>query len=344
MASNTSPRRRRDEQTPVAADSATPANNTGDAPDPTTEPEDTAAGSHETEAKASASAPPERPASARKSRDGGAKQPPGSRPQAKKAGGKGRSSASKRPSGKGGSGKGRGGRGSRRSNKAVRAASRGGMAPTTIILLVVAGLLAIGIVSYGAWVAWDKSRPFGQQDAQRIAGVTNFRKQDPKGTKFLTANHVWGHVKYKMSPPVGGNHNPVWENCTGDVYATQIPNEHAVHALEHGAVWIAYNPKDLSKSQIAQLAAKVKGNDYMLMSPYPGLNSAVSLQAWGFQLKVGNVGDSRIDKFIKAYRKNSNVEPGATCSGGIDKTGTEPLTQAEAQEQAKGMEKTGGGQ
>lgn len=344
MASNTSPRRRKDEQTTVAADSTTPANNTSDEQDPTAEPEQTT-DSPEAEAEATpASTEPERPAaSPRKSREASGQQSHGSRPSAKKTGGKGRSSASKRPTGKGGKGRGTG-RGSRRSKKAVRAASRGGMAPTTIVLLVVAGLIAVGIISYGAWAAWDKSRPFGQQDAQQIAGVTNFRKQDPKGTKFLTANHVWGHVKYKMSPPVGGDHNPVWENCTGDVYSTQIPNEHAVHALEHGAVWIAYNPKELSKSQIAQLSAKVKGNDYMLMSPYPGLNSAISLQAWGFQLKVSNVNDGRIDKFVKAYRKNSNVEPGATCSGGIDKTGTEPLTQAEAQEQAKGMEKAGGGQ
>ena len=44
------------------------------------------------------------------------------------------------------------------------------------------------------------------------------------------------------NPPVGGAHNPTWQNCMGDVYAAPIANEHAVHSLEHGAVWITYQP------------------------------------------------------------------------------------------------------
>ena len=39
------------------------------------------------------------------------------------------------------------------------------------------------------------------------------------------------------------------------------------------------------------------------MSPYPGLDAPISLQAWGYQLKVDNADDPRIDDFIKALRQ-----------------------------------------
>jgi hypothetical protein len=109
----------------------------------------------------------------------------------------------------------------------------------------------------------------------------------------------------------------------GDVYDAPIANEHAVHSLEHGAVWITYRP-DLPKDQVDKLAAKVRGKEFMLMSPYEGLDSKISLQAWGYQLKVNSATDGRVDDFIKALRKNATMEPQAGCSGGITATGTTP--------------------
>ena len=44
------------------------------------------------------------------------------------------------------------------------------------------------------------------------------------------------------------------------------------------------------------------------MSPYEGLDKPISLQAWGYQLKVDNADDGRIDEFIKALRENASVE------------------------------------
>ena len=98
-------------------------------------------------------------------------------------------------------------------------------------------------------------------------------------------------MKYKSSPPVGGDHNPSWQNCMGDVYNAPIPNEHAVHSLEHGAVWITYRP-DLPRTRSRRSPTKVEGKEYMLMSPFAGLDKPISLQAWGYQLKVDNADDA----------------------------------------------------
>jgi hypothetical protein len=80
----------------------------------------------------------------------------------------------------------------------------------------------------------------------------------------------------------------------------------------------------LSQADVATLKKKVQGKQYMLMSPYPGLDKPISLQAWGLQLKVDKVSDSRIDDFISKFRQSASVEPGAACSGGVTATGTTP--------------------
>src|ERR1700744_2997072 len=56
----------------------------------------------------------------------------------------------------------------------------------------------------------------------------------------LEHNHVTGPVKYVVTPPVGGPHDPVWMNA--GVYTKPVPVTRAVHNLEHGAVWITYDP------------------------------------------------------------------------------------------------------
>jgi hypothetical protein len=143
--------------------------------------------------------------------------------------------------------------------------------------------------------------------AKNIKGVTF--KQEPN------RNHVDGVITYDSSPPVGGNHAPVWGDCTGTVYPVQIANENAVHMLEHGAVWITYKP-GLASSQLTTLKGLVTGQERMAMSPFAGLKTPISLQAWGYQLFVNSATDPRIKQFISDLRYNPLTTPeyGATCS------------------------------
>ena len=109
----------------------------------------------------------------------------------------------------------------------------------------------------------------------------------------------------------------------GIVYPEPIRTENAVHSLEHGAVWIAYNPDSLNPSDVDALTSQVNGKPYSLMSPFPGIDSPVSIQSWGHQLKVDSVDDPRIAKFITALKQNPNTHPeaGASCAtvpGGFD--------------------------
>ncbi|MGK5533718.1 DUF3105 domain-containing protein [Streptomyces sp. URMC 129] len=132
----------------------------------------------------------------------------------------------------------------------------------------------------------------------------------------LTQTHVETDVDYPMDPPVGGDHSAVWMNCDADVYEQEIPDENAVHSLEHGAVWVTYN-EAAAEADIETLAARVSATPYSLMSPNPEQESPIVLTAWGHQLYLESASDERVATFFDRYVQGAQTpEPGASCSGG----------------------------
>ena len=135
----------------------------------------------------------------------------------------------------------------------------------------------------------------------------------------LGRNHVTKAVDYPVSPPVGGDHNPVWMNCNGDVYTDEINNTNAVHSLEHGAVWVTYNAS-ADKAAVDALAAKVKKTPYTLMSPVDGQKDPIVLSAWGHQRTVTGADDPNLDAFFEKFVQGEQTpEPGAACTNGLSK-------------------------
>lgn len=122
-------------------------------------------------------------------------------------------------------------------------------------------------------------------------------------------------VAYDQSPPFGGAHDAAWAGCDGVVYPRAVRTENMVHSLEHGAVWIAYDPERISGAALQALEARVRNQPYTMLSPYPGLDRPISLQSWGHQLKVDQSDDVKIDEFIQALRRNRFTYPevGASC-------------------------------
>jgi hypothetical protein len=127
--------------------------------------------------------------------------------------------------------------------------------------------------------------------------------------------HSRGAVDYPETPPVGGEHDPAWADCTGTVYAVPIRPENAVHSLEHGAVWITYDPDLAGPEDVDVLTALVTGRPGLMLSPYPGQGVAVSLQAWDHQVQVAEADDPRVAQFseLLAFNPETTPEPGAPC-------------------------------
>ena len=132
---------------------------------------------------------------------------------------------------------------------------------------------------------------------------------------YAAGAHTEEPQTYTETPPIGGPHNPVWLNC--GIYDAPVPNENAVHSMEHGAVWITYRP-DLPAEQVDALEDAVAGETYTVLSPYEGLPSPVVLSAWNNQLAVDGADDERIDAFLAKFVQGAQTpEPGALCSNGV---------------------------
>ncbi|MGY5102790.1 DUF3105 domain-containing protein [Streptomyces sp. 900105245] len=187
-------------------------------------------------------------------------------------------------------------------------------------VVVVAGLVVGGVVLVDKQS--DKKDSVASGDAKNSGDSGHFTTgKDGVRTWSgkLARTHVTTKVSYPMHPPVGGNHNPVWLNCNGDVYTEPVQDENAVHALEHGAVWVTYTAK-AKKADVDALAAKVKKTPYSLMSPYANQDAPLILSAWGHQVTVKSARDPEVDKFFAAYVQGRQTpEPGASCTGGAMK-------------------------
>jgi hypothetical protein len=128
-------------------------------------------------------------------------------------------------------------------------------------------------------------------------------------------DHTTADVPYTQIPPVGGPHDPRWQNC--GFYPRPVRAENAVHSMEHGAVWITYRPS-LPETDRAAVRAAVGTSPYVLASPYPGLPGTVVLSSWGYQLRLDRVDPDRIGQFIRAFAGSVRVpEPAGTCTNGI---------------------------
>jgi hypothetical protein len=202
-----------------------------------------------------------------------------------------------------------------------------GMIIGAIVIVALAG----GVFTYAITTVNDKEKWVVSEDNQdpseNIEGVLRI--------KYDSGQHVQAaqRVAYDHSPPLGGPHDGTWADCNGTVYPKAVRTENMVHTLEHGSVWIAYNPDKIKGKALNTLKSKVEGQPYMLMSPYPGLDKPISLQSWGHQLKLTSADDGRIDEFIKSLRENQyqNPEPGGRCDTqdtGFDVTNPPPFVAA----------------
>jgi hypothetical protein len=165
-------------------------------------------------------------------------------------------------------------------------------AVTTVVALIA------GVVGFTVW-----------RDVSTRPSLDAVKKFD------VTREHTTEPATYEQSPPVGGDHHPAWLNC--GVYPQPVPDELAVHSLEHGAVWVTYRP-DLPADQVTALEDAIP-DTYMVLSPREGLPSPVVASAWGTQIELTGADDPRLEVFIKEFRQGPNTpEPGAACTGGSD--------------------------
>jgi hypothetical protein len=171
----------------------------------------------------------------------------------------------------------------------------------TVRNIVIGGVIALIVIGLGALLYMSLQEPEALADLQRFVGLERAHDEE---------------VVYDQTglPPVGGIHSGIWQNC--GIYDEPIDSKNAVHSMEHGAVWVTYQP-NLPAEDVELLRDAVSDHSYALLSPFPALKSPVVLTAWGVQLEVDSADDDRVTSFLDRYVLGPQTpEFGATCSDG----------------------------
>ena len=170
-----------------------------------------------------------------------------------------------------------------------------------VVVLAVAAVLAIGLGAAALVV---------QEDAEVPRDLSAVQTWDD-----LRTDHVGtDEIDYPQSPPVGGPHNDAWLTC--GVYDRAVREENAVHSLEHGALWISYQP-GLDEADLDALAGKLPEEG--ILSPDDEQEAPVVVTVWGAQLELTGPDDPRLDLFIEEYADgHTSPEAFAPCAGGIE--------------------------
>jgi len=158
--------------------------------------------------------------------------------------------------------------------------------------------------SYGLYLLTQSSEPKGEDFSRAVSLME--ASHIPVGSQL---------PEYTSNPPTSGPH--YGQTARSGFREEIIPDQHIIHNLEHGDVWIAYHPRigDKIKKELKRFgAAKV------IITPREDNETDIALAAWGrldtFDIENNTLPVERIKDFIKRYTgKGPEKVPGA--SGGI---------------------------
>ncbi|MEK7603749.1 MAG: DUF3105 domain-containing protein [Patescibacteria group bacterium] len=174
------------------------------------------------------------------------------------------------------------------------------------------GILVLGIViglGYGAYLLLKSSEPQGE-DFSRDIPVLEDRKHIAVGVEPAVA--------YNSNPPTSGQHydTPARPGFREET----IVDGHLIHSLEHGLIWISYNPR-IGKE--AEKLRGIVGSNTVVVSREAN-DTDIAVAAWGrldtFNIEDGTIDDDdlrRISDFVKRYSNKGPEKIPAGRHGGI---------------------------
>ncbi len=154
----------------------------------------------------------------------------------------------------------------------------------------------------------------GPVDAPELLGI---RTDLEPGAPPIARDHVNTAVDYSAysNPPTYGPHHgflveggvSITPRPTG-VYQTEQADEDLIHNLEHGHVWISYNPELISNEDLdalEQLVIDGGVNTGVILTPRSANSSAIALASWLHLLELNSFDDTQIRDFVETNRGHS---------------------------------------
>ncbi len=102
-------------------------------------------------------------------------------------------------------------------------------------------------------------------------------------------------------PPTSGSH--LAYIAPWGIHTEPIPKELQVHNLEDGGVLVQYHCAPGCANLVDRLRSIVGPYDrQVILAPYPTMDAAIALTAWGRIEKLSAFDEAAIVRFIRAYR------------------------------------------
>lgn len=161
-------------------------------------------------------------------------------------------------------------------------------------------LAVVGLIAGGVYLAGSEDRELQQKAAlaaDRIA-CDEVEEQESELPRAHTEPFAAGEdAGDGVVPAFGGNHSQQLPS-EPKVYSQPIPEEQAIHNMEHGYVLLYYaaeGEKALSEDAVGALEDLANDEGEVLMAPYPDLADSIILTAWGARQSCNPPADANPD-------------------------------------------------
>ena len=91
------------------------------------------------------------------------------------------------------------------------------------------------------------------------------------------------------------------------VHDNALQDEVLVHNLEHGGVGVFYSCPEGCDELVSQLSAIVERTRKVILAPYPGMDTTITLTAWTFIDQFDDFDRERIEAFIDSHVESANA-------------------------------------
>jgi hypothetical protein len=163
------------------------------------------------------------------------------------------------------------------------------------------GIIAVAVIFVGTLV-------FANAGASNASDDPLMGEEIPALGK---ADHVAGDAQLLIPegrPPVNGPHFGTPQ--APGLYDGPVPDGNAIHSLEHGIIWITYNPAKVDQGAINALR-DLQGDHSrdVILSPRPANTASIAAASWGRLLQQDSLNKGELERFIETNR-NRSPEPG----------------------------------
>lgn len=119
-----------------------------------------------------------------------------------------------------------------------------------------------------------------------------------QGTEHISQGE--SHPPYNSNPPTSGWHYA--NSAPWGVYDRELPDEQLIHNLEHGGIWISYQPAldGESVEKLREITRRYRSK--VILTPRAKNDTKMALAAWGRLDTLDTVEEKRIVAFINSFK------------------------------------------